>query len=114
MAEKHASRYPLTFGVTSRMLLCIQYIVATNPDFREQKNILAAIQADKSSISRWRSGDGNVTLENVLLMRKHFKIDYNYLMDGIGTMFGSGEIMQELEMLKKRVTKIEKQLSIKK
>lgn len=47
-------------------------------------------------------------------MRKHFKIDYNYLMDGIGTMFGSGEIMQELEMLKKRVTKIEKQLSIKK
>lgn len=70
--------------ITRRMLIAANYIIETNPKIPDMKTFAEAIGADKVRASRWKSGNGNVTVDNIYYANKVFGISLDFIFKSKG------------------------------
>ena len=99
--------------VRGRVVLVMKRIISSHPDVRSRTAFAKRIQTIPPTISRWEKHRGNPTLENCINLCKEFSVSADWLLLGIGSSFGSPEILQRLNMAEERLRNIEKRLRIK-
>jgi transcriptional regulator with XRE-family HTH domain len=99
--------------VRGRLVLVMKRIISSHPDVRSRTAFAKRIQTISPTISRWEKHRGNPTLENCINLCKEFSVSADWLLLGIGSSFGSPEILQRLHQTEERLKNIEKKLRIK-
>src|SRR5689334_4390958 len=88
--------------VRGQIVLVMKRIISSHPDVRSRTAFAKRIQTIPPTISRWEKHRGNPTLENCINLCKEFNVSADWLLLGIGSSFGSPEILNRLNIAEQR------------
>lgn len=98
--------------VRDRMLYAMQRIKMSNRKLRSDAAIADRLYIHSSRINVWDKGEGHPTLENCVDFCKSFSVSAEWLLMGVGQVFGDSEMLKRIESLEQRTDYIEKFLGV--
>src|SRR5690349_2498623 len=114
MSEKEFKKTKTQWSdqVRERMLHAMQRIKMSNRKWKSDAAIAEALYINSSRINVWDNGEGHPTLENVVDFCKTFSVSPEWLLLGVGQVFGDSELLKRIDNLEERTAYLEKFLGV--